>query len=422
MNKIGVSLAADSAVTIGGGTGKIYTSADKLFQLSVKYPVGAMIYGSSSLNGIPWETIVKIYRRNLGDKSFNTIEEYAQDLISYLDKNNDLFSKKSQTDITKFLTTSLYGWIRQDVYDELKKVEIANKKITDDEIKKAIFSNIKKWKEIISKWERPPSIKAAIIKSVSQKLNKMIHSVKKDVFQKLPMTSSCGRMLTSLAIQALTRCFQDDYETGLVVAGFGEKEFYPSLVPINIDGLIEGNLKYKMSETRSINHLRSASVMAFAQSEMVHTFMQGIDPRISQKIIDDTESLFFGISDVIIKKVEDLDENLGEKLRKEVWKELPNILTRVKGEWDSLCRDLHWGPVTEIVSSLPKDELAAMAESLVNLTKFRRRVSTDKETVGGPIDVAVITKGDGFIWVRRKHYFDSKLNPRKMSRFTKEIL
>jgi hypothetical protein len=62
------------------------------------------------------------------------------------------------------------------------------------------------------------------------------------------------------------------------------------------------------------------------------------------------------------------------------------------------------------VANLPKEELAGMAESLVSLTSFKRRVSHDPETVGGPIDVAVISKGDGFIWIKEKHYFDLALN------------
>ena len=62
-------------------------------------------------------------------------------------------------------------------------------------------------------------------------------------------------------------------------------------------------------------------------------------------------------------------------------------------------------------------ELAAMAEALVNLTKFRRRVTMERETVGGPIDVVVITKGDGFVWIRRKHYFASEYNPRVIARY-----
>ena len=71
----------------------------------------------------------------------------------------------------------------------------------------------------------------------------------------------------------------------------------------------------------------------------------------------------------------------------------------------------NFGPVLDAVHMLPKDALAEMAEALVNLTAFKQRVSLDAETVGGPIDVAVISKGDGFIWIKRKHYFRPELNP-----------
>jgi hypothetical protein len=30
--------------------------------------------------------------------------------------------------------------------------------------------------------------------------------------------------------------------------------------------------------------------------------------------------------------------------------------------------------------------------------------------VAGPIDVAVISKGDGLVWIKRKHYFKPELN------------
>ena len=78
-------------------------------------------------------------------------------------------------------------------------------------------------------------------------------------------------------------------------------------------------------------------------------------------------------------------------------------------------------PIMTVVHMLPKDELAAMAESLINLTSFKRRVSMEEETVGGPIDVAVISKGDGFIWIKRKHYFDRDLNQQFFANYYKEI-
>ncbi|WP_221919078.1 hypothetical protein, partial [Vibrio cholerae] len=66
--------------------------------------------------------------------------------------------------------------------------------------------------------------------------------------------------------------------------------------------------------------------------------------------------------------------------------------------------------VVDMIQHLPKNEMAYMAESLVNLTAFKRKVSNDSDTVGGPIDVAVISKGDGFVWVKRKYYFNNELN------------
>jgi len=64
----------------------------------------------------------------------------------------------------------------------------------------------------------------------------------------------------------------------------------------------------------------------------------------------------------------------------------------------------------DVVEAMPKSELASLAEALVNLTSLKRKVSLDVETVGGPVDVAVISKGDGLIWIQRKHYFKSELN------------
>lgn len=67
-------------------------------------------------------------------------------------------------------------------------------------------------------------------------------------------------------------------------------------------------------------------------------------------------------------------------------------------------------PLMGAVSQLSKEDLAEMAESLVYLTYLKRRFTMAEESVGGPVDVAVITKGDGFIWIKRKHYFSPELN------------
>ncbi|WP_218964277.1 hypothetical protein [Sphingobium sp. IP1] len=72
--------------------------------------------------------------------------------------------------------------------------------------------------------------------------------------------------------------------------------------------------------------------------------------------------------------------------------------------------------IEDMVEFMPKPEMARMAEALVNLTSIKRRVSRGMETVGGPIDVAVISRSEGFVWVKRKHYFPAELNSRFFER------
>jgi hypothetical protein len=103
-----------------------------------------------------------------------------------------------------------------------------------------------------------------------------------------------------------------------------------------------------------------------------------------------------------------------------VSEELSRTIEALKQEFESqlskLSRENYIDPVVDAVELLPKDQLAVMAETLVALTSFKRKMSRDTETVGGAIDVAVISKVDGLVWTKRKHYFDASLNPRYLSR------
>jgi hypothetical protein len=100
MNKLAIALAADSAVTIGSGdeaqAGKIFNSVNKLFALSKTHPVGIMIYGRADLAGVPWEILIKEYRKELGDRSFNRISQYADDFLRFLTRKDTVIPEDFQ--------------------------------------------------------------------------------------------------------------------------------------------------------------------------------------------------------------------------------------------------------------------------------------------------------------------------------------
>ena len=55
-------------------------------------------------------------------------------------------------------------------------------------------------------------------------------------------------------------------------------------------------------------------------------------------------------------------------------------------------------------------------QTKVALYFAKEKVTKPSESVGGPTDVAVLTKNEGLVWIRRKHWFDASLNPRFMQR------
>jgi hypothetical protein len=100
MNKSALALAADSAVSIPYGKGfKIYNT-HKLFSLCEASPVGIMVYENADLMSVPWETIIKQYRKDSdGAAPLDTLEEYGAHFISYLNNTPLLFPEAIQDDI-----------------------------------------------------------------------------------------------------------------------------------------------------------------------------------------------------------------------------------------------------------------------------------------------------------------------------------
>jgi hypothetical protein len=61
--------------------------------------------------------------------------------------------------------------------------------------------------------------------------------------------------------------------------------------------------------------------------------------------------------------------------------------------------------------AMPVQDAIDFADFLVETTKRFVRFLPGADTVGGDTDIAVVTKHEGFKWVRRKHYFNTVLNP-----------
>ncbi|HPS31330.1 MAG TPA: hypothetical protein PLZ43_13810 [bacterium] len=396
LNSFGVALAADSAVTINTGNGerKIYNTANKVFMLSKFHPVGIMIYSNAKIMGIDWELVIKLYREQLGKKEFTQLKDYADDFFNYIEANEVLFSKEQEKFYLSFVITTHLIAIRSKIIEKFKEVVPVESADVPKVVEEIISDHMKSWeekKDLPNKKMTYDDFKLAL-KTYKIDLEMFI----KKELEKLPISLSAkGKIKETIYLSIKKNSFLKSY-SGIVFAGYGKENIFPAIEAYSIEGMFNRQLKYASDKSVKVDVNHNAAIIPFAQFEMVGSFMEGIDPYYQNFIEKQIHTA--------MQKLESLIEKADDKLKiPEIEKEFFETLKeyRKKG-----CIN----PIISIVGSLPKDELAAMAESLVNLTSFKRKVSAESETVGGPIDVALISKCDGFIWVKRKHYFKPELN------------
>lgn len=415
MNKEAVALASDSAVTIGRAGEKIFQSANKLFALSKYNPVGVMVYGNASFMGVPCETIVKLYRKEIGKKRFDNLKQYVNDFIAFLDNGNPLFPEHIQKEFVQNAIFAYFNLIKQGITEEVAKILKTKRKIGIRDTQKVISQVISQHNDLWENTENVPTIPKKHVKVIAQEYSSIIEKAISEVFEKLPLTKKNLSLLRKLATTLFTKVpekLESELTTGIVIAGFGEKDIFPALETLEIEQIAKNKLKYKRARFKNLDYFKpTASIIPFAQKEMVQTFMEGIDPDLRVYAYTYLQKMFSELPEAIVDSIKKYNTAEKQLLKNKLKEICSKVFEDYRKYVQDYTRENNILPVVNVVSVLPKDELASMAETLVNLTTFKRRVAATKETVGGPIDVAVISKGDGFVWIKRKHYFQAELNP-----------
>lgn len=175
---------------------------------------------------------------------------------------------------------------------------------------------------------------------------------------------------------------------------------------------INGHLKYYLDEkniAQITEHGPGAIIIPFAQIDVTQTIIRGINPTfqdIIYNVIDKSITSFSGT----ITNILDSDPSTAAISKAVKNLNLKPVIDEITTQINMEMRRTYTEPLLNTVVLLDKEDMANMAESFISLTSLVRRMQPGEETVGGPVDVAVISKGDGFVWINRKHYFKPELN------------
>ena len=410
MNRMAVALAADSAVTVTGGSAdKIRNSAVKLFMLSKRHPVGVMVYNNASLLGVPWETIVKLFRQKLGDRSFETLETYGQELLSYLNGNQNLFPLELQK-INYLRTLEAEYWkieaaARKEVIARIRYEPPSGSRTGVECAESAIQSSVQFWRKQSTAVCFDESPSKEFVSNLSGEISERVNRV----FLDWNIGNESTSLLWELAELLISRdYFPREGFSGVVIAGFGEKEHFPALQHFKVGGIYCDKLKFRLPTCEKIAEATPSIIKAFAYTEMVNSFLYGI----TSDVLEHLKEATLLIREMPVVAIDGIDDLSPEQ--QEHWKQKIRVVSAEQANKFSkkalLKCSQRYRKIMQAIDTLPLKELAQVASTLVSLSSFQQRMLPERETVGGPVDVAVISKGDGFIWIDRKHYFRRDLN------------
>lgn len=418
LNKKAVAVASDSAATIANK--KVYNSSNKIFKLSDSPPVGIMHYGNVDMCGVPIETLIKMYRDSVQEKILDEIEDYGREFMNFLTDREDIFPTEAQQDYAIGDLNSFLSLLRENITKEYKKKYLSSHKSKKSKEEKESRSvkelmreiAIKKIRSVRESWDKSDKFFEVQREVVEQFHNRNLGEIEKNIktyFPEYMLDEEGFNNLRNLTFQYFYKVYYGSrYSLGLVFVGLGNKQIFPSLVEYSMRGVINNKPLYFKDRFKDIEYNKRSSIIPFAQHDVVTNFMNGISPEI-KNYLDRNLELFKNnitnkISNQISKEITNsgVSDETASLIAQVVHEEIHQIQEGLKKEqWDK-----HTNKIVSAVSSLPPKEMANMAESLINITSLKSKVSLDIESVGGDIDVAVITKGDGFVWIKRKSLVD----------------
>lgn len=425
LNAEAVALAADSAVTAdwGGGASKVLYSQNKIFELTNGSYVAVMIYDRSHFMSLPLDIIIAEYRRKHGHITYSKLDDYVAAFTDHMvHVVNTQLNVEEQVGHQLDRVGAIFGDIRRSVdavmTSHLDDADESGETIADDELiglfQTMIIEEIDSRLDLLQEVEVVEGFTEELCERARAEIEPHLQEVREAWFGE-NLTDDVEGRLNEIACGSIGVMIGDlmpgrlPSVSGIVLAGFGEEELLPSYVEIHVEAAYAHQLRMRKVSEGHIGRKESSIIVPFAQPDMVAMFVESVNPEYNMVVADvvhaEFEKLFMELA---------TDTELPEETRSQLKDKLENRSSEFVGRVMDELRDSranYADRLLQAVESLSKTEMADMAEALISLTSLDKQVTVSDESVGGPTDVAVITKADGLVWVKRKDTVARDLNP-----------
>lgn len=448
MNKTGIVLASDSAVTIDNS--RSYPSVNKIFSLGKSHQVSIMISGAAEHrpSGVSWERIISLFGKTLLKPNERLVDYYLefQSFIQEFetDENTpDINSICIIADLVKHFTREIYPAAEK---EELSRSGPLGRYLLEGEATEFLNAGIDmRVKQLLDEidsmlqWKKEQGHLEQFTDSLNQCKNHF-DTIIQDASNKFCTRHQCEHLVEEMKLLFLhklygTMDFSWRPSSEIVIAGFGEKDLTPSVMcfkmSTNLNHMYditewegsygipslwkirspkdENDFGYIEEETqlgdRWTTYSSYGTNISFAQHDAASTFMTGMSEKMLNSVIksfmyEAEKNIFPSVFDELMKL--DLNEDSKAMIAKEFEVNIAprgtNGLGRILSEILHDYRNIRKMTYERFIQGMPIEELCKMAYKLIDFEVTNSEYTKMIQSVGGDIKIVYITKENGVSW------------------------
>jgi hypothetical protein len=403
MNQRAIALAADSAVTLIDG-GKIIVRNDqkKLFNLVDGVPVGVMYFGMADIMGHPWDVLLEHYRKTAPAGALPHLGDHAESFLTMLDGLERFFPPDRHKDEYRRLFVSVLRFVFRLAH---YLYETGTQGPDEELLRQAISLVYERYHNHADGTKRRdlPCFPDGFADRVARDYGAVADDIIAYSFSAFPLDKSARDQLKEIAVLCVVKDLFLEDVTWLVFAGYGAEDNYPTVLTYHVSAVVGGIVKRSpVDDVRIDGHTHSA-VAIYAESAATYAFLRGIELELEAEICDRTQAMAYDLVNRVVDSCTGVDPVQREAIRRQFQSErIPQALSQWYDGIGAFQQEAYVKPMLAVIEIATRQELAETAQDLVALNILKKRLTAQSQTVGGAIDVAIISRDSGFSWWKRQ--------------------
>lgn len=364
INKNAVTLASNKKTIIN-------------IRLSEIDPVGIMVYGNPYLMGVHWESLISKFRDKYGDVCHNQLKGYADEFMEFLQDSKELFIEESQ---------EVYFYEKYSAFIKNLKEKSDHDKVKLQNIIEYTYERLKK-KEKLNMFDVTNNTDEAGFKKYAQ----MVYDSIEDVFHEYDLGDYYHDMLFNIGRYLFSRPSFDSQSSGVVIAGYGNKDLHPSIIAYEIDSVIDNNLIYRQTLSRFCDAMNDGNIYQFKFNNII-PLSEEIDFNFIVYIKTYMQKILNSYNSHIINTLPQLTEFEITSLKNLK----DNIVDNLKNDFDNFIEDNYVRRMLSSINLMSKEEMVLVSRAMLNIIDFKEKNPNEGNLSTRNLETVVISRMTGY--------------------------